>query len=115
MKSQNETKLLVFSLLFTTTLLGLGFLLWNQFKLPTDVSQKYNIAPDADSTLKRISLGEKILITDQINSDKEKAVEAFAQGDFEAAKTNFQASLRQNHNDPESLIYLHNSLGSSSN
>jgi branched-chain amino acid transport system substrate-binding protein len=59
MKSQNETKLLVFSLLFTTTLLGLGFLLWNQFKLPTDVSQKYNIAPDADSTLKRISLVRK--------------------------------------------------------
>lgn len=113
MNHQNETKLLVFSLLFTTALLGLGLWLWNQFTdgIPDKAA---NVSPESDSTLGRISLGEKILITDQINSDKERGVQAFAQGNFDAARTNFQASLRQNQNDPESLIYLNNSLDNSS-
>ena len=113
MNNKNETKLLVFSLLFTTALLGLGLWLWNQFT-PRIPDKAANVSSDSDSTPGRISLGEKILITDQINSDQEKGVQAFAQGNFDAARTNFQASLRQNHNDPESLIYFNNSLDDSS-
>ena len=113
MNHQNETKLLVFSLLFTTALLGLGFWLWNQFT-PRVFDKEANVSPDSDSKPGRISLGEKILITDQINSDKEEGVQAFAQGNFDDARSNFQASLRQNQNDPESLIYLNNSLDNSS-
>ncbi|MFM6265980.1 MAG: ABC transporter substrate-binding protein, partial [Dolichospermum sp.] len=76
MNRQNETKLLVFSLLFTTALLGFGFSLWNQFT-PGIPDKEANVSPDSDSTTGRISLGEQILITDQLNSDEERGVQAF--------------------------------------
>ncbi|MFM6816924.1 MAG: ABC transporter substrate-binding protein, partial [Dolichospermum sp.] len=75
MNHQNETKLLILSLLFTTALLGLGFWLWKQFT-PGVSDKEANVPPESNSTPGRISLGEKILITDQINSDKERGVQA---------------------------------------
>lgn len=116
MNSKNETKLLVFSLLFTTVLLGAGFWLWNQLSgktiIPSD--SKTDTQQKSDSTSERISLGEKILVTADTNPDKEAGVKAFAKGDFAAAASNFKASLLKSRNDPETLIYLNNSLGDSS-
>jgi len=59
-----------------------------------------------------ISLGEKVLITADTNPDKQEGVRYFAQGDFITAMMKFQASLRRNQNDPETLLYLNNALAS---
>ena len=106
MRSKNETKLLVLSLLFTTGLLGSGF--WfvthpsgetlDELKLPSDSQQQ------------QFSLGDKILVTANTNPDKQAGVQALAKSDFTTAYTKFRASLQANHNDPEALIYLNNAL-----
>ena len=56
----------------------------------------------------RISLGDKILLTAIANPDKKAGVNAFRSGKFTAAVNKFQASLKQQRNDPETLIYLNN-------
>lgn len=57
---------------------------------------------------KRISLGEKILVTSNTSLDKKAGIQAFAAGDFKTAINKFQSSLRRNRDDPEALIYLNN-------
>ena len=58
----------------------------------------------------RLSLGEQILIGADDNPDKQSATEEFATGNFRDARMGFVKSLQANPNDPESLIYLNNSL-----
>lgn len=60
----------------------------------------------------RISLGNQILLTSQTTAAKEAGVKAFAKGDYQGAVQNFQASLQQNRNDPETIIYLNNATAS---
>ena len=60
----------------------------------------------------RISLGNQILLTSQTTAAKEAGVQAFAKGDYQGAVQNFQASLQQNRNDPETIIYLNNATAS---
>ena len=57
---------------------------------------------------KRISFGEKILISELSNTNKKAGVKAFAKKDFNRAVTKLEASLKQYPNDPEALIYLNN-------
>jgi branched-chain amino acid transport system substrate-binding protein len=56
----------------------------------------------------RISSGEKVLVTSVTNADKVAGVSAFKQGDFDTAVTRFERALQQDHNDPETRIYLNN-------
>jgi branched-chain amino acid transport system substrate-binding protein len=63
----------------------------------------------------RISLGNQILVTSQTSPEKQAGVEAFAKGDYQTAIQKFQASLKQNRNDPEAIIYLNNAMASNSN
>ncbi|MEH2161370.1 MAG: ABC transporter substrate-binding protein [Nostoc sp.] len=56
----------------------------------------------------RISFGEKILLKQDTNSDKEAGVRALAQGDCLTAISKFQAYRKTNPSDPEALIYLNN-------
>ncbi|MBH8566377.1 ABC transporter substrate-binding protein [Nostoc sp. CENA67] len=56
----------------------------------------------------RISLGEKILLVKDTNSDKEAGVKAFANGDCKTAIDKFNAYRTANRTDPEALIYLNN-------
>jgi branched-chain amino acid transport system substrate-binding protein len=56
----------------------------------------------------RISLGNQILVTSQTTPDKQAGVAAFRNGDYQTAVQKFQASLQQNRNDPETVIYLNN-------
>ncbi len=56
----------------------------------------------------RISFGEKILVDQLTNPDKQAGVKALAAGDFATAATKFAASLQKYPNDPEALIYLNN-------
>ena len=58
----------------------------------------------------RLSLGEQILIGADNNPDKQLATEKFAAGKFREAQQGFMSSLEANPNDPETLIYLNNSL-----
>jgi branched-chain amino acid transport system substrate-binding protein len=58
----------------------------------------------------RISLGNQILLTSQTTAAKQAGVQAFAKGDYQAAVQNFQESLQQNRNDPETIIYLNNAI-----
>src|SRR4028119_1102810 len=60
----------------------------------------------------RISLGDQILLTSQATAAKQAGVQAFVEENYQAAAQNFQASLQQNRNDPETIIYLNNARGS---
>lgn len=72
------------------------------------------IAATASDVTAYLSQGEKILIADASNPDKQAGVEAIAAGNFPAAVTKLQAARQSLRNDPETLIYLNNArLGSS--
>jgi len=58
----------------------------------------------------RSSLGEKLLIKTVDSQDKSEGIKNFAKGDYTQAISHFQASLRKQPNDPETKIYLTNSL-----
>ncbi|MEG3921648.1 ABC transporter substrate-binding protein [Microcoleus sp. T3_A4] len=58
----------------------------------------------------RISLGNRLLVTSQTTAEKKAGVEAFVNGDYQAAVKKFQDSLQQNRNDPETIIYLNNAI-----
>ncbi len=60
------------------------------------------------ATQKRISLGNKVLVTADNNPDKQAGVQAFGSGDYNTAVEKFSSSLRINRNDPETWIYLEN-------
>ena len=57
---------------------------------------------------RRISIGEKILITADRNPNKEAAAKAFAAGDYDEAIAEYEASLQVKRNDPEAWIYKEN-------
>lgn len=59
---------------------------------------------------KRISVGDKILVTARSNEAKQAGVEAFAEENYIAASESFESALKSNRNDPETLIYLNNAL-----
>ena len=56
----------------------------------------------------RFSQGEKVLIPQTTTPEKEMAVAAFADSNYENAASLFAVSLKIIANDPESLIYLNN-------
>ena len=77
---------------------------------PTGTSTPATIASGAIAN--RISLGNQILLTSYATPDKQAGVQAFAEGNYQAAAQYFQKSLQQNRNDPETIIYLNNATGS---
>ncbi|MBD2776588.1 ABC transporter substrate-binding protein [Iningainema tapete] len=62
------------------------------------------------------SIGNLLLIKDNLNPEKQKGIAAFAKGDYQEAillrsrfaNASFKKSLLQQPNDPETLIYLNN-------
>lgn len=69
----------------------------------------------SDSSKPRMSLGDKILVQSQTTAGKQAGVQAFAKGYYKEAVKNFQASLQQNRNDPETVIYLNNAKANDNN
>jgi branched-chain amino acid transport system substrate-binding protein len=63
----------------------------------------------------RISIGEKLLIPADGNSNKQAAVRAFGVGDYQEAVARYNASLKVLHNDPEAWIYRNNALALATN
>ncbi len=84
-----------------------GVFFFAKDKLPIAING--NPTGDANFDLAtRKSEGEKILITSEINPDKEQAIAAIAKKDYATAITKWEASLSKQRNDPEALIYLNN-------
>ncbi len=65
-------------------------------------------APEIANLGDYISFGEKILVNQLTNDDKQAGVKAYAAGDFATAVTKLSAYLQEYPNDPEALIYLNN-------
>ncbi|MEP6516543.1 ABC transporter substrate-binding protein [Microcoleus vaginatus] len=77
---------------------------------PTSTSTSTTIA--AGAIANRISFGNQILVASQTTAAKQAGVQAFAEGNHQAAAQYFQKSLQQNRNDPETIIYLNNATAS---
>jgi branched-chain amino acid transport system substrate-binding protein len=68
----------------------------------------------SNSISKRISLGDKVLITVDTNPDKQSGIRAFSSGQYREAIAKFNASLQINRNDPEARVYLGNAIAAAS-
>jgi branched-chain amino acid transport system substrate-binding protein len=69
--------------------------------------------PNARSAKLRISAGEQVLITADATTQKQQGAEAVAKQDFPLAQQQFERSLAQLPNDPETVIYLNNAKAGS--
>jgi branched-chain amino acid transport system substrate-binding protein len=75
------------------------------------ISPSNSFEPEAIENLdtaKRMSIGEKILITADQNPSKQAAAEAFGAGDYRDAITKYDAAVKIQRNDPEAWIYQNN-------
>jgi branched-chain amino acid transport system substrate-binding protein len=72
------------------------------------VSQTSSVPEDPATLAKRISSGQQQLITVPTTPAKEQGITAFAEGRYGEAVALFEQSLKENRNDPETLIYLNN-------
>jgi branched-chain amino acid transport system substrate-binding protein len=74
-------------------------------------NQLWRIAhPPQNNLTDRHSLGERLLVKELNFAEKRKGIAAFANRDYNSAIEHFQASLKENRNDVETQIYLHNSM-----
>ena len=106
-------KLLFFAVLTGIVLLG-SFWWWkNEYlaivsHLPSTSHNFVDFARAKSQRSQRFSQGEKILISQTTTPEKELAVAAFEQDNYQKAASLFSASLKTLVNDPEALIYLNN-------
>lgn len=116
MSQKNETVVLVVSLVVTLALVAIGawwFTKSNGANLGgltgNQSSSGETTSPQSNpSVQKRISAGEKLLIADNATPEKQAAIQAIASGNDAEAVTQLEASLKNERNDPETLIYLNN-------
>jgi len=112
MTQKNETKTLLISLLITAGIVS-GGVWWLNKQLNLGISLPATIGQsplNADKQLSsgESSSGEKLLIPTAGTQAKQTGIQAFASGDYATAIAQLTASLRDQKNDPESLIYLNN-------
>ncbi len=110
----NETKVLVLSLLITGAVLGGGawWFLQGQGEsgeggTSTTTTTVTPTQGNTDAT-QRLSSGDRILLSDLSSPAKQAGVSAIAAGNYTEAVTQLEQALQQNRNDPEALIYLNN-------
>ncbi len=119
MSQKNETAVLVLSLLITIGLAGTGiWWLTSRGGITPEASSPQNQtfsksptgnSPQSEQAIQqRLSAGKKLLIPDGATTTKQAAIQAYASGNYNAAISELQASLKTNRNDPEALIYLNN-------
>ena len=87
--------------------IALPLIAWGAFTFIPDIFKISNRGTSASGN-SRLSLGDKILVQSQTTTGKKAGVKAFAEGNYKEAVKNFQASLQENRNDPETVIYLNN-------
>ncbi len=107
MSQKNETTILILALLITGGLLGAGYWWFTRSQSPLMTTSPVSTSPVQDSSRVLISQGEQSLFSDS-SPEKQAGLTAFSARNFETAITNFEASLQNNPNDPETLIYLNN-------
>ncbi|MEA5421178.1 ABC transporter substrate-binding protein [Spirulina sp. CCNP1310] len=107
MAQAKETAALLISVIVTGTIIGGGgWWFLNRANNPSTTGGL--VAPlSSNNQASRFSDGAEIL-TDDINPNKQAAVEAVKSGDLPRAITLLEAALSQSPNDPEALIYLQN-------
>jgi branched-chain amino acid transport system substrate-binding protein len=106
---RNEFKLLILSV-FLVIIVAYALYQLIVASFLVDICNLLHLSNCQSTQEQSISLGEKLLITADTNPDKEAGIRAFAQSDFKNATKKFQASLRRNKNDPETVLYLNNAL-----
>jgi branched-chain amino acid transport system substrate-binding protein len=111
MSQKNETPVLLLSLLLTLALIG-GGLWWlgrrlNINPLPGITQSNGTEARIPASLQERFSAGERLL-TSNASSEKAAGIAAIADQNYNEAVQALEASLREERNDPEALIYLNN-------
>ena len=102
---RSPSKSVFFGSLTLAALLG-GF--WGLNILSYTVLNSHSSVRLDSQFRERFSQGEKVLISQTTTPEKELAVAAFAQGNYDEAESLFSASLKTLANDPEALIYLNN-------
>lgn len=113
MAKKNETPALILSLLITLVLLGTG-LWWLTTRLNLgNLFQSGNpglsgTGRGSGKVSERFSQGDRLLFPNGATPEKQAAIAAIANGDYATARTSLEASLQQQRNDPEALIYLNN-------
>lgn len=117
MSQKNDTTALLLALLVTLGLLGGGaWLLAKQFGGDDDVGNTGNwpSLPNGGGTngggSVKLSNGDRSLLSTPGTSQKQAGLSAYAQGNYPEAAQQFQASLQQSPNDPESVIFRENAL-----
>ncbi|MBE9117428.1 amino acid ABC transporter substrate-binding protein [Lusitaniella coriacea LEGE 07157] len=122
MTQKNDTAILILAFLATVALLGGGFWLLKdpilqmlQEPESSQVSSEGSDRGGGKYLQKRLSLGEQILVGADTTPQKEAGVKAFGEKDFEGAIAEFEASLQDRANDPETRIYLNNAKAANSN
>ncbi len=118
MAQKNETPALILSLLVTLALIGAGFWWFGRQMgigtlIPTGGSEQPSDPPASDGSTTasledRFSVGDRLLVSAGATPDKQAGIEAIASGNYAQAIERLQASLQQQRNDPEALIYLNN-------
>jgi branched-chain amino acid transport system substrate-binding protein len=117
MSQKNETTVLVISLVVTLALVAAGLWLFKYIPGKPDGTGNQNNLGVTTSTesrasnqpvSERMSAGEKLLIPSQATPEKQAAVKAIAQGNYQAAVSNLEAALKSDRNNPEGLIYFNN-------
>jgi len=116
MSQKNDTPALLLALLVTLGLLGGGaWLLARQFgvipgSLPGSGELPSLGGSSGSAGSVALSRGDRSLVTTAATPQKQAAISAYAQGDYSGAAQQFQASLQQKPNDPESVIFRENAL-----
>ncbi|TVQ54666.1 MAG: receptor ligand binding family protein [Spirulina sp. DLM2.Bin59] len=106
MAQAKETAALVLSVVVTGGIIGGAG--WWFLQRANHSPNGGSVAPlSSNNQVTRFSRGEQIL-TDDVNPNKQSAVDAIKSGDTTTAINALEASLRQFPNDPEALIYLQN-------
>ncbi|MBD2499074.1 ABC transporter substrate-binding protein [Anabaena azotica] len=116
MSQKNETTVLVISLLLTVGIVG-GIAWWffgQAGRIKDDIFPPPSAPANQQEIKARLSFGEKTLIPGEITPEKKAGIQALAQGNYQQAIANLEASLKRNRNDPEALIYLNNARIASS-
>jgi branched-chain amino acid transport system substrate-binding protein len=80
-------------------------LFWSSHQIGKNITQYHQ----TDLTDRR-SIGEKLLIKEIDSSEKREGIKSFASGNYDEAIEHFQRSLTEHKNDPESQLYLSNSI-----
>lgn len=111
MSQKNETVILIVALLLTGGLVAVGYFAFSQWQSRSGADLRPSVSsPRArnDSGSSAISGGEQLLISSNTSPAKQQGIEALAEGNYFRAVSELEASLQQNRNDPEALIYLNN-------